>query len=244
MMLETEIISIVCTTIHSILLAIGFYLQIRTFLVVTKEKDLTWKLYVLHGVIILVYYPSCVFVQVAADFIYPLSHFTGGVWFCYAASFVKIFGTVHIFTHSLVIAISRYIFIVYRQKVDRFGKERAQAIFFWCSLFMEVLVTLSYCPEASRVLNAHVEYSACFGTDKEEKKDLMVYLFFCGFESGPADLGYFIFITTECVCVLQSIVTWFSVCNFPEAFLYYKLFQFIHRYTALLPDIICCILLP
>ena len=230
-MLAEEKTSIAFTTIQCILFIVGLYLQIRTFSVVRKQKDLTWEMYIINGIIILIYYPSSIFVQSAEQFLYPLSQFTG-VWFCHVASFVKLFGIMHIYSHSLVIAILMYIFIVHKESIDAFGKPKAKKVFVSLYMLIQVLfcITLFTNP---KILNRHVEYPACFGTDKEKKESNIVdyILPFCQFKPMQPNglLQSFIYVTTECFCVFESIMFWLGYCNLLEAFFYYKIFQFIYR---------------
>ena len=81
-------ITIAFTIVQTIVFIVGFYLQIRTFLVAQSEQDLTRRLYMSHGIVLLIYYPSCTFMKTSAQFLYPMSDFTG-VWFCHLSSFLK-----------------------------------------------------------------------------------------------------------------------------------------------------------
>ena len=230
-MLAEEQTSIAFTTIQCILFIIGLYLQIRTFSVVRREEGLTWEMYIIHGIIMLIHYPLSIFMQSAEQFLYPLSQFTG-VWFCHVAYFVKLFGIGHTYTYSLVIAILMYIFVVHKEKIDAFGKQKAKKVFL--SLYMLMLMLLGIAVFANTIfLNGYVEYLACFGTDKEKKdRSIVDYIVgFCAFKPMQPNglLQYFIYVTTECVCVFHSIMFWLCYCNLLEAFFYYKIFQFIYR---------------
>ena len=238
---EEEATSITLATIHSILFAIGFYLQIRTFLVAHKEKDSTWKLYISHGIVLLIYYPVCIFMQVAEHFLHPLSDFTG-VWFCHVSSFLKYYGMVDMYSHSLAAAFFKYIFIVHREKVSKYGKAKVQKICFWLTHLLRILVCIRFYHPT--LVHHHEEYAACFGTEGNSKgiaKGTNSTAFteqrtFCRFDPLPPDVpfGSFINIATECFCVLESTVLLSTVCNLPEGLLYYKIFQHINRYINLL----------
>ena len=227
-------ISITFTIIQSILYIIGFYLQIRTFLVVQRERDLTWKLYISHGIVILIYYPSCIFMQAAATLLHhPLSDITG-TWLCHTLSFLKIFGIVVIWSHSFATAIFKYIFIVHREDVDRLGRTMVQEICFWLTVSFQILVSVSVFtnPNILGVLG-HTEYPACFSISQEGTQKGIADYYSCGFEPMPPDapFGSFINGTTECFCVVQTIIALLIHCNVPEGYFYYQIFQCIYRYT-------------
>ena len=234
MMSAEDEISITFTTIHSILYIIGFYLQIRTFLVCHREQDFTWKVYISHGVVILIYYPSCIFMQAAAAHLsHPLSDITGG-WFCHVLSFWKLLGIVVMNSHSLTTSIVKYIFVVHREDVDGVGKKKVQEVCFWLTISLQILYTISGITNPNILDNVgHKEYSACFGISKEGKEKGIGDYYFCGFEPMPptSQFGSYIDAMTGCLCVVQTIMSVTISCNLPEGYFYYKIFQSIYRYT-------------
>ena len=245
MMSAEEAISITVTTIQGIIFLVGFYLQIKTFLVVEKERELAWKLYISHGVVILIYYPSCMFMQATAThLLYPLADVTGD-WLCHMMSFLKIHGITVMYTHSIAIAIFRFIFVVHRQDVAEWGKRKVEEICFWLIAGLQILISLSLFtnPNTLDVLG-HTEYSACFGIAKGKRIGMADY-YSCGFGQLPPEgpFGSFINTTTACFCVLETIILLLANCNLPEGYLYYKIFQCIYRYAKLLLLFICALLL-
>jgi len=238
-------ITIAFTLVQSIVFIVGFYLQIRTFLVAQSEQDLTWRLYMSHGVVLLIYHPSCIFMKASAQFLYPLSDFTG-VWFCHVSSCLKFIGLVEMYSFSLTTAISKYIFIVHRHQVDECGKAKVQELIFWITLSLRILFAVSLLTNPNGLeIGGLVEYSACFGTSKAGMQVDIADHFLCGFERMPPNAPYGPFLDgiTECFCILQSLIMLSVISNLPEAFLYYKIFRSIHRYTKLLPNylLISCV---
>jgi len=228
-----ESISITFTTIQGIILLLGFYLQIRTFLIVRKDRDLTWKLYISYGVVVLIYYASCIFTQAAATHLsHPLADVTGD-WLCHMLSFLKIFGMTIMYSHSFAIAIFKYIFVVHRRGVDQYGKKKVERICFCLILSVQIMMAITAFtnPNFLDVLG-HMEYSACFGIDRGHQRQIADY-YSCGFERLPPNtpFGSFINITTDCFCVLEVIIGLTGLCNLPEGYIYYKIFQCIYRYA-------------
>ena len=245
-MSSEEAIFITFTVIQGIIFLVGFYLQIRTFLIVRKDRDLTWKLYISYGVVVLIYYPSCIFTQAAATHLsHPLADVTGD-WLCHMLSFLKIFGMTIMYSHSFAIGIFKYIFVVHRRGVDQYGKKKVERICFCLILSVQIMMAITAFtnPNFLDVLG-HMEYSACIGIDNELKQKAAVHYFYCRFEPLPpnAQFGSFINVMTECYCVFQSILSLFVNCNLPEGYFYYKIFQCIYRYAKLLLLFICALLL-
>ena len=225
-----EITSVVFTTIQCILFIIGVYLQIKMIFIEQDEKGLTWKCHIYLGAVMLIYYPSGIFMHSAAQFLHPLSDFTG-VWLCYVASYLKIIGIFHIYGHSFITATSKYIFIVHRKEIAEFGRPKAQNLLFWFYVVFTWCLSISLIPNPT-VIDVHPEYSACFRTAaEEEKKANLAYYLSCPFEPVKQNdlFMFFVYVTTECFCFLEAIILWVSFCNLPEAFLYYKIFQCIYR---------------
>ena len=232
-MSSEEAIFITFTVIQGIIFLVGFYLQIRTFLVVGKEQHLTWKLDISYGVVMLIYYPSCMFTQATATHLHhPLADITGD-WLCHLLSFLKIFGITVMYSNSLVTAIFKYIFIVHRADVDQLGKTKVEKTCFCLTAALQLLISISVSTNPNFLdLLGHMEYSTCFGIDKGNRRWVADF-FSCGFEQLPPNslFASFINITTECFCVLETTISIAGVCNLIEGYLYYKIFQCIYRYA-------------
>ena len=230
-MLAEEHTSIIFTTVQCILLIAGIYLQIRIFIVLHREKDSNLPIYVIHGVIILIYHPSVIFMHSAAQFLRPLSHFTG-TWFCDVASFIKLFGMVQIHGHSIVTALYKYIFIVCKEKMDRFGNGLANIIFCVFYVSVEISIALSWLYN-SYVMELYPLYGACLGTEKEMTKNrgMYDYNFIQPFKPVQPNtpLEYVVYITTEGSYHLVIFFGYLGLSNMLEALVYYKIFHFIYR---------------
>ena len=88
-----------------------------------------------------IYWPFCIIFGSATDFIHPLSDVVGP-WSCVLGYFVIWLSVIFISFHITVIAIMRYIFIVYDEKVASFGKQRAKNVFYWILGTVPIVLTI------------------------------------------------------------------------------------------------------
>ena len=103
MLTASETTSIIITTLQCAVIILGICLQIKTYFGLKKGKDLAWRIYIFHGVVAVIYFICCAFLQSVADFLSPLSDFTG-TWFCHIAYLIKCFNILNTITpHYLTI---------------------------------------------------------------------------------------------------------------------------------------------
>ena len=102
MVTRSQTIAIVVASVQGIIILIGICLQIKTYFVLRKEKDLGWKIYIFHGIVMLFSASFGIFFETTTEFVTPLSDFTGN-WFCNIAYFMKCLSFSTIPTHSLFV---------------------------------------------------------------------------------------------------------------------------------------------
>ena len=82
-------------------------------------------------------------------------------WFCYFSQFLSYYGSRYVEAHSLVIAVQKYVHIVYWIKVMESGKETVNSVFFRINLlnpaFM-ILIHLIITPDFS-LYGSHIHMS-------------------------------------------------------------------------------------
>ena len=234
MLTQSQTISIIVTSVQSVIIIIGFCLQIKTYFVVRKEKDLTGNIYIFHGAVMVIYFTCCVFLQGITEFI-TLEDYTG-IWFCYIASFIKCIGNVNVCSHSLCVAVVKYIFIINHEQVLQFGEMKARKMFFYGYVAFTATVSISfyYRPGWEEL---YPEFYRCyhgnFLGNTITKKDSF-NLVFCELnELDDTVVGskYIIYLITQFYCFIQFILGSMLVCNFVESFFYFGIFRHIQRYA-------------
>ena len=153
-----DVTSIIKTTFHFLMFAIGLFLQMKIIIVNKKEKCKTWQIHISHAILLTIVYPIDIFF-VNALYWFPNIFVITGRWPCYIMIFVHFFGSGAIGLNSLLIAIMKYLFTVHALKSRVFGENIIQKIFFWVNLIHPfVLSTVLMLTTDS---NENREFSKC-----------------------------------------------------------------------------------
>ena len=209
---------------------IGTYLNWKIFIVSRKTKDKTWQQDMAHSISMLITMSWTIVFENVSLHVKALSMYTGGVWFCYLSAFAYSINTYVGGFHSFAICFMKYIFIVHHEKVRAFGDEKLQKIFFLTYIIHPLILSIP-----TIILLDFEAYSSligCFNLEEEIKhryeSDGLARMFLCKltFEEGDAGFLYYlgqIFCSTKIIWVLV-------LCsNLPEAYFYFKIFQFMRR---------------
>ena len=65
-----------------------------------------------------------------------------GSWVCYISAFVFAFGTHSVASHSLIVAILKYVFIVHTMKARVFGEEKIQRLFLYINFVLPLIIAI------------------------------------------------------------------------------------------------------
>ena len=195
----------------------------------TRDKSKTWQLHILYSISCTILFGLEIPFLVISNAIPNLSAYTGD-WFCYLALFnIQFFGTI-ITVNSVLVAITKYIFIVHWDKASAYGHEKIQwnvTIFALASsLLNAVLSTVAKDDE----LFASV--TSCFGSERTtENAKVWKSLFFCPLEDIFTNdkSEHAIKQLLQILCAAKSVLVYFMVSNLPEAVLYFKLFKNMKR---------------
>ena len=212
------------------LFVIGLYLQIKIMRGLIRNKGVNWKVDVQHSIIMIGFFSFRICFEMVTYFIPTLHQYTGN-WFCYITLFINQFGIASIFSHSLIIAIYKYIYVMHNPFILFIGEDKANLISVWISIILPALFAISFTARPSTMLS----YSSilnCLGM-KAEPLDLRTF-FTCGFD----DVTYhdrnelsnqIINFVTIAGCTLTSILLAIIILNVFEVFCYYRLFAFAKR---------------
>ena len=234
MLTTSQKIAIVVASFQGIIILIGLCLQIKTYSVLKKEKNRGWKLYISHGIVMLVTVSFGAFFETITDFVTPLSDLTGD-WLCDMAFFMKcLYSTIPM--HSFIIAVLKYVFIVHHHRVVRYGKDKTEETFFWVSIVLQIIHVVAFYLRPG-IIELFPEYHGCYGRQMTHftapTSRAFSHLLFCELDDVPFEgTGhYIIYVVTQGYCFSQFVVNVIVSCNLVEPFIYYGIFSYISRYT-------------
>ena len=226
-------------TVFSVIMQISFYvigLIINNKIVCccwkNKEHSKAWQLHIIYSVTCTILFSFDIPFALFSTCVPHLSIMTGE-WICYLALFINSFCLVVIGMSSLMIAITKYIFVVHWNKALAYGHEKAQ-----CTLSAIFLLFASYIAIVSTVLKTYIDSGivhTCFGTDTDDNimnNDFHnMSLIWRILENGATheEWGYAYVVFSQCVSVLKGVFYGIGFCNLPEAFFYYKIFKMMIR---------------
>ena len=222
-----------------ILFFIGLYLQIRIIKVSIKTKGVDWKVGIYHSVIMIIFFSVRICFEIVTYFIPALHQYTGN-WFCYFILFINQFGTVSILSHSLIIAIYKYIYIMHNSIILSIGEEKANWISVWISIIIPAVFALSHTAIPATILH-YSSVLSCVGMEVE--KDTQTHkpwiqklktFFTCDLvDTTNHEINdiwnQFIDIITVAGCSLTSVLLSIIVLNILEVFIYCRLFAYAKR---------------
>ena len=229
---------LIANSVLIVIFLIGLYLQIQIIILSKREKNVTWRIDICNSIVMIFFYSFRISFEVITHFI-PILHPYTGRWFCYLALFINMFGAISVISHSMIVSVYKYIYIVHNGLVRYIGVNKISIASMWFSLFLPVMLTLMFVmrptiPSYSSIYN-------CLGMEVEksihvnESSAIKVKrLLFCGFDDFSVMeyglMDYFINIINIMGCFISILVVVVIIANIIEALLYYKIFSFIQRY--------------
>ena len=226
---------IIANSFLTVIFLIGLYLQIKIIISSNVERGVTWRIDMCNSIVMIVFYSFRILFEIII-YIVPVLHIYTGKWFCYVALFLKLFGAFSVISHSIVVSVYKYIFIVHQDLIRYVGVDNASLTSFWISLILPAALAVSFIarpvlPSYASIfkcLEMKVEKSAHANESSTEK---IKALLFCGFddfseiEYGVID--YLMNIINMFGCLLTTLVVVFIIANIMEAFFYQRIFRFI-----------------
>ena len=199
----------------------------------SNKHNKSWQLHILYSASCIIFFtfhiPFAFFSMAAPD----LSSFTGE-WFCYLAIFIHVFFAGIILINSLMVSITKYIFVVHWDTALVYGHEKIQ----WASVILSVLITSSMAilKTALKRHDGTVELPlySCFGSESDESREGIglkgMHLLWCFSENlEPNGQWRYIHISLQILCTVAHVVYGIICCNLPEAFFYYQIFRKTNR---------------
>ena len=142
--------------------------------------------------------------------------------------------------HSLSISIQKYIVVVHRinDNSERYQLEKVLLVLF--SLF-SILGSAALIVRSSSLVPVNSSWENCFRMGimwwgQHNDKSIQgtqsdAFTHFCKFDpkEGNFEEDAIIYFITEIYCIAQTVLNTMTIFNIFEAFVYYKIFQFINR---------------
>ena len=217
--------------IQVLLFGLGVILQLRIIVVARKEKDTTWQIYICHSSLLIICYSFTIFFSGLMNFGPSTSIYTGS-WICYFALSLHVYCYYAITSHTLLVAVMKFIFIVHLEKVIAFGKEKVKLIFLLINLclplFWTTLAILSYENNSTPSINTCFQ-QLVLSTNTTSSGTIKTIFCEFGHQAKVWEHGYILYIIKRCCCIFLEIVYVAISSNLPEAFFYYKIFRKMRR---------------
>ena len=223
--------TIVHVTIQTILYFAGLFIHIRIVSVCWKDKDgKAWMIHMTHSISLMVYFAFFIPFFTITSVIPNLADKYTGEWFCYLASFIVVYGFSIVSLNSLLIAIMKYVFIVYNKKAVLYGDTKIQKLFFIIYITLPLFLAVFAC--ITRDFESMSALNSCFGQTEQVLAHYTTVsknfekFFLCNLnKEEDQSYGQTFYVVKQVLCAIKSIGVTIINTNFPEAFFYYKIFQ-------------------
>ena len=200
-----------------------------------KQKGILKSITQIFVMTQMIFWPFLFFFSGSTDFFHPMNELVGQ-WYCSIGSFFFWFLAYIILSHSFVAAAMRYFFILHREKVDKYGKERVQQVFLALSVGIPLFLATWNELEGTE-LDSMSFINKCNGQHHQvfliESSTINVAKRnFCAFENYTTTgvASEIMALLRQCSCVTNRIVQLLIGFNITEGFLYYKIFSHVNRY--------------
>ena len=210
---------------------VGLYINIKLIYVCKKDKGITWKISVTHSIVMTLNYGHIIPFNAVTHFVPFLSQYTGS-WICYAVSVSQFYSYHAIISHSLVVSIMKYTFIVHGIKTFKYGESKIKEYFFWANIMNPILLAVAALLTSD--LKARSSLMSCFGDTEEISQQNNATFsgpgtFFFNTSMQKEDYNIVLFYAIQFLQMFRSIINGVTVTNIPEGFLYYKIFRKMKR---------------
>ena len=230
---------LLASPIASIVYLAGIYSHSKIIKVSLKDKDMSWQLDVIY---------SCVrvFVNTFACFLYAVTYIVPnlylytGRWFCYASKLILHYNNMIIAHYTLIVAILKYVVIVYWQWARGIGHDKIKALFSvilgFCVPMINVTVYFAVRPDFLWVYDGYKQVDMCLGDPKgnwaEEINQTQTKLHTLCVDIEPATNDYFPYFFSysgKGLCWMQVIFNYLAFWNLLDCVVYIKLFIVMKR---------------
>ena len=242
---QNLLILIVECAIFCAIFTIGVFLQVKVIIVLKRDQAMAWEINFLHSVVMIVHY-SFVSIVNAVDYIqiafYHHQLFHHFTIFRYLVFSVMCFGMSEMWSHSLYIAMYKYIFIIQRETVSRIGEHRTKTLLLWTYVTGLFAWTLAYIvrPNFGPLHHFGLQNTVGGSISSGDPNITSMYstidsftrqLVSCGLNDlDHENVGNIVInIVTKVTCTGQALLSYAVVLNVFEIFFYIRIFDHMSR---------------
>ena len=221
-------------SVQIFLYAIGLFIQIKNIMVCKREKSKSWQIDISHAVVMTIAFTVRI-PFMAVSYLSPNIFADIGSWMCYIFAFVFSFGVNSVASHSLIVAILKYVFIVHTMKARSFGEDKMKRLFLFINFLLPLILAINF------MIISNVRESGnlktCFNPSIEEDipydaEPYNPYYMFGYAIATFAQEKSLIFYLQLALGIFQTIATLATGTNIVEAVFYFLIFKAMKRYVS------------
>ena len=231
---EEPITAVTFFAVRCVLVILAEICNFRVLYIMKKDNSILTDITKLQACTIMTVIPIRLIFVTLTDFIHPLMD-VSGKWVCVTYWFLESFAVQIVVSHSLAVALLRYIFIVHDKSVVGFGKEKLKALFWYLAIGVPFLTTLWVATDLQDVLPSN-HINRCNGNDHKmflmrswSSLGLVATNFHIQNSETNSNVEKFIAILRKSSRVAHRIWRILLSLNFVEGFVYYKLIKHMKR---------------
>ena len=231
-----SLLSVVLTiSFQILLLLIGTFINIKIISSCKNEKWKTWQIDIFHSAVLITVFVFRIIFERISFFVPDLHEYTG-VWVCYIAAFIYLYGTQVILFQSFVVSLMKYIFIVHQGKSRMIGEEKIKKSFLVITIIHPLLLTVTMLLTLD--FENYASLISCFGLKEELLKTYNTSTgsigksLFCRLNSDGNEnsQGKEVFDSIkQGMCAVKAIWGLLLASNIPEAYFYLHIFRKMRR---------------
>ena len=231
---EEPITAIIFFAVRCIIVVLAEICNFRVLVIMKKDNSILADITKLQACTIMTVIPIRLIFVTLTDFMHPLME-VSGKWVCITYWFLEFFAVQIVLSHSLAVALLRYIFIVHNKTVVGFGKEKLKALFWYLSIGVPFLTTIWVATDLQDVLPSN-HINRCNGNDHKmflmrswSSLGLVATNFHIQNSEMSSNVEKLIAILRKSSRVAHRIWRLLLSLNFVEGFVYYKLIKHMKR---------------
>ena len=217
---------------------LGLYLHSKVISVCMKEKHSSWTLDIIGSCVTMFYYGQMLIMRVITDIIDDLYLFTGE-WFCYTYIAFHFYGLFHVSMHSMVIALFKYVNIVWQKKAAEIGNDTIKTVFNFISILSPafvIIIFLSSRPDFFTAYRGMHVANSCLG-----KGDLNLTMsvngsasklhHLCDLSKPIEEISFetVLYVARRLLCWTNVVIFYLNLWNVTECIIYIRIFGFMRR---------------
>jgi len=217
-----------------LVISIGEVVSMKVLEVAKKETSIINQMTILFCITQMIFHPLLLLFDLTVNLIHPIDEVISP-WLCHFGWFFYGMSTKIVLYNSFIIAVMRYLFIIYSKTAETYGKEKIKQYFIWLGVLI---------PLVGVILDGidHKDLSRLSFINKCYGKDHKVFLIetstldvikrkFWKIEDFVENDSWAIFLSMlhRILRIVKTVIYLIAGFNITEGILYYKLFSHLNR---------------